>query len=48
MSEPTHLIPNLNDMMDSYTEVEEEIVQEIQSREMQAKERTEDTGELKR
>ena len=34
MSEPSHLILNLNEMMEAYTEVEEEIVQETQSREM--------------
>ena len=45
MFESTHLIPNLNEMMDAYTEVEEETVQETQSREMQAEERTEDKGE---
>ena len=45
MSEPTHLILNLNEMMDAYTEVEEETVQETQSREMQAEERTEVRGE---
>ena len=46
MFEPSHLIPNLNEMMEAYTEVEEETVQETQSREMQAEERTEDGGEL--
>ena len=45
MSEPTHLIPNLNEMMVAYTKVEEETVQKTQSREMQAEERTEDRGE---
>ena len=45
MSEPSHLIPNLNEMLEAYIEVEEETVQETQSREMQAKERTEDRGE---
>ena len=45
MSEPTHLIPNLNEMMDACTKVEEETVQEIKSREMQAEERNEDRGE---
>ena len=39
MSEPSRLIPNLNEMMEAYTEVEEETVQETQSREMQAGER---------
>ena len=45
MFELTHLILNLNEMMDAYTEVEEETVQETQSREMQAEERTEDREE---
>ena len=47
MSEPTHRIPNLNEMMDAYIEVEEETIQETQSREMQAEERIEDRGELR-
>ena len=47
MSEPTHLNPNLNEMMDACTEVEEETVQETKSREMQVEERTEDRGELR-
>ena len=45
MSELSHLIPNLNEMMEAYIEVEEGTVQEIQSREMQAEERVEDRGE---
>ena len=45
MSGPSHLILNLNEMMEVYTKVEEEIVQETQSREMQAEERVEDRGE---
>ena len=45
MFEPLHLIPNLNKIMKSYTEVEEEIVQETQSMEMQDEEITEDRGE---
>ena len=45
MSEPSHLIPNLNEMMEAYTKVEEETVLETQSREMQAEERTEFRGE---
>ena len=45
MSESTHLILNLNEMMVAYTEVEEETVQKTQSREMQAEERTADRGE---
>ena len=35
MSEPSHLIPNVDEIMESYTEVKEETVQEIKSREMQ-------------
>ena len=44
MSEPSHLIPNLNEMMEAYTEVEEEIAQETQSEEMQAEGKAEDRG----
>ena len=36
-----HLIPNPNEMMEAYTEVEEETVQENQSKEMQKEERAE-------
>ena len=45
MFELSHLILNLNDMIQAYTEVEEEIVQETQSREMQEEERAEARGE---
>ena len=45
MSEPSHLILNLNELMEAYTEVEEETIQETQSGEMQAEERAEDRGE---
>ena len=45
MSEPSHLISNLNEMMEAYIEVEEETVQETQLREMQIEERVEDRGE---
>ena len=38
MYEPSHLIPNMNEMMEAYTEVEEETVQETQPREMQEEE----------
>ena len=38
MSEPSHLIPNMNEMMEAYTEVEEHTVQETQLREMQEEE----------
>ena len=41
MSKSSHLIPNLNEMMDAYTEVEEESVQETQSSEVQEEERVE-------
>ena len=41
MSEPSNLIPNLNEMMEAYAEVEEEVVQENQSGEMQEEERVE-------
>ena len=46
MSEPSHIILNLNEMMEAYIEVEEEIVQETQSGEMQAEARAEDIREL--
>ena len=46
MSDPSHLIPNLNEIMEPYTEVEEGGVQETQSREMKAEERAKDRGEL--
>ena len=45
MFEPSHLILNLNDMIQAYTEVEEGIVQETQSREMQEEERAEARGQ---
>ena len=45
MSEPSHLIPNLNEMMEGYIEVEEEIVQETQLGEVQEEERVETRGE---
>ena len=45
MCKPSYLIPNLNEIMEAYTEVEEGSVQETQSREMQAEERAEDRGE---
>ena len=37
MYESLHLIPNLNKMMEAYTEVEEESVQETQSGECKRK-----------
>ena len=45
MSEPSHLIPNLNEIMEAYTEVEEKTAQETQSGEVQEEERTEARGE---
>ena len=47
MSEPSHLVPNLNEMMEAYTEVKEESVQETQSREVQEEERVESRREPK-
>ena len=41
MSQQSHLISNLNEMMDAYTEVEEEAIHESQSWEMQEEERVE-------
>ena len=46
MSDPSHLMPNLNKVVEAYTEVKEETVQETQSEEMQAEERAEDRGEF--
>ena len=46
MSESSHLVLNLNEMMEAYTKVEEETVQETQSGEMQAKERAKDREEI--
>ena len=46
MSDWSHLIPNLNEIMEAYTEVEEGSVHENQSEEMQAEERAKDRGEL--
>ena len=46
MSESSHLMPNLNEVVEAYTEVEEKTVQETQSGEIQAKERVEDRGEF--
>ena len=46
MSEQSHLIPNLDEMMEAYAEVEEEVVQENQSREVQEVERAEARIEL--
>ena len=45
MSKPSNLIPNLNEMMEAYIEVQEEIVQEAQSEEMQAEGKAEDRRE---
>ena len=41
MSELSHLVPNLNKMMEEYAEGEEEVVQETQSGELQNEERQE-------
>ena len=46
MFESSHLISNLNEMMEACTEAEEEVVQENQSREMQEEERAEARVEL--
>ena len=46
MFEPSHLMPNLNEVVEAYTEVEEEIAQETQSGEIQTDERAEDRGEF--
>ena len=45
MSKPSHLILNLNEMMEAYTEVEEETVQKTQLGEVQEEERAEARGE---
>ena len=41
MFESSNLVPNLNEMIEAYAEVEEEVVQEKQSREMQEEEKAE-------
>ena len=41
MSKPSNLIPNLNEIMEEYTEIERELVQEAQSRAVQEEERLE-------
>ena len=41
MSKPSNLIPNLNEIMEEYVEIEEEVVQEVQSGAMQEEERLE-------
>ena len=46
MFESSHLILNLNEMMEEYTEVKEETVQETDSMEMQEEERAKERGEL--
>ena len=38
MSEPSHLVPNLKEMMEEYVEGEEEAVQETQSGAVQEEE----------
>ena len=47
MSEPSHLILNLNKIMEAYTKVEEGSVQDNQSGEMQAEKIANDRGEPK-
>ena len=47
MSDPSHLMLNLNEVVEAYTKIEEETVQETQSGEMQSEERAEDRGEFK-
>ena len=46
MYKPSHLMPNLNEVVEAYTLIEEETVQETQSGEMQAEERSKDRGEF--
>ena len=41
MSEPLHLVPNLNEIIEEYTEVEEEVVQETQPGAVHEEERLE-------
>ena len=55
MSDPSKLIPNFNEAMEEYTEVEEEAIQETQSGAVQEEERPEastdteqSTGETKK
>ena len=45
MSEPLNLIPNLNEIMEEYTEREEEAVQVTQAETGQEEERAEDRAE---
>ena len=47
MSKSSHLVPNLNKIMDEYAEGEEEAVQETQSRALQNEERQETETEIK-
>ena len=46
MSDPSNLIPKLNEIMEEYAEVEEEVVQETQSRAVQEEERPEARTEI--
>ena len=39
MSKPSHLVPNLNEMMEAYTEIEEEAIQATQEETRQEEER---------
>ena len=46
MSEPSHLVPNLNQMMEKYVEMEEEAVQATQAETGQEEERAEARAEI--
>ena len=41
MGEPSNLVPNLNEIMEGYAEIEEEVVQEDHSEVVQEEERPE-------
>ena len=47
MSKPSHLVPNLNEMIEEYAEGEEEAAQETQLGALQNKERQETEAECK-
>ena len=48
MSEPHNLVPNLNEIIEEYVEIEEEAIQEVQSRVVhEEKTRTETEQEAK-
>ena len=46
MSEPSHLVPNLNEMMEEYVDGEEETARETQSGALQNEERQETKAEI--